>query len=173
MASAFEDNALGLKLRGYSIVPNELLETKIAIYTPEIVESILMEHPEVVDGWLKKLHAEYVRQKKQCDLENDAVACFTLPVYEHYEKNFRSWDEGGLIAISLPTGKVIRVSKNPLITVVTGAGNLVCRKCMATFATVEELEKHTKQEEQALTQEKRVIVKVKETAPNPIWWLAP
>ena len=45
MASAFEDDSLGLKLKGYSIVPNEFLETKIGIYTPDIVESILTEHP--------------------------------------------------------------------------------------------------------------------------------
>lgn len=173
MASAFEDDALGLKLKGYSIVPNDFLETKIGIYTPEIVESILMEHPEIVDRWLQKLHAEYVRQKKLCDLESDPVACFTLSVYEQYEKNFKSWDNGGLIAISLPSGKVIRVSKNPLISVVSGAGNLVCRKCMATFATVEELEKHTKQEEQAAHPEKIVVKVREESIPNPIWRLAP
>ncbi|MGI0037836.1 MAG: hypothetical protein ACRD99_05720, partial [Nitrososphaera sp.] len=120
MASAFEDDALGLKLKGYSIVPNEFLETKIGIYTPEIVESILTEHPEVVDKWLGALHAEYVSKKKACDFENDPVACFTLSAYEIYEKSFKSWEDGGLIAITLPRGRVIRISKKPLITMGVG-----------------------------------------------------
>ena len=39
MTNAFEDDALGLKLRGYAIVPNGFLEMKIGIYTPEIAET--------------------------------------------------------------------------------------------------------------------------------------
>ena len=56
MPSAFEEDSLGLKLKGYAIVPNEFLETKIGIYTPEIVESILTEHPGIMDKWLKRLY---------------------------------------------------------------------------------------------------------------------
>ncbi len=56
MSHIFEDKSLGLSLRGYCVVPNSALETKIAIYTPEIVQSILLEHPEIVDRWLKELH---------------------------------------------------------------------------------------------------------------------
>lgn len=170
MSSAFEDDSLGLKLNGYSIVPNEFLETKIGIYTPEIVESILREHPEIVDGWLKKLHREYISKKKQCDFENDPVACFTLSAYEQYEKSFRSWDDGGLIAITLPRGKVIRISKRPLISVVTSAGNLICSKCLATFSNLPELERHYREEEEA---EKKQAKPYDVEIPNPIGWLAP
>lgn len=171
MASAFEDDALGLKLKGYSIVPNEFLETKIGIYTPEIVETILMEHPEVMDGWLEKLHAEYVSKKRQCDFDNDPVACFTLSAYEIYEKSFKSWADGGLIAITLPRGRVIRVSKKPLITMAAGTENLMCVKCLATFTSHDEYERHCKEEGEMKVQ---VVQKPAQYydyhVPNPIWW---
>jgi hypothetical protein len=172
MSSAFEDKSLGLKLKGYAIVPNDFLETKIGIYTPEIVESILTEHPEIVDRWLERLHAEYISKKKQCDFENDPVACFNLSAYEQFEKNYRSWSDGGLIAITLPRERVIRVSKNPLISVTEGTQQYICTKCMAAFATAAELESHRKQEEQEI---KVAAKKPKsyEATPNPIWWLAP
>lgn len=173
MASAFEDDSLGLKLKGYSIVPNEFLETKIAIYTPEIVESILTEHPEVVDKWLNVLHKEYISKKKQCDFENDPVACFTLSAYEIYEKSFKSWDDGGLIAITLPRGKVIRVSKKPLITIAVGARNLVCSKCTASFSDPVEFEKHCREEEEIKVPARKQTVKSKDNdAQNPNWWLS-
>lgn len=173
MASAFEDDSLGLKLKGYAIVPNEFLETKIGIYTPEIVESILMEHPEVVDKWLSALHAEYISKKRLCDFENDPVACFTLSAYEAYEKSFRSWDSGGLIAITLPRGKVIRVSKQPLITISSGGGQLICSKCMTTFTDLSEFETHCRQEEELKVPVKKQVAKTYDNAaPNPIWWLS-
>src|SRR5919201_4640384 len=109
MANAFEDNSLGLRLKGYSLAANSALETKIAIYTPEIVQSILSEHPEIVDRWLQKLHSEYISKKKSCDFENDPVACFSLSVYEEFEKNFKSWEDGGLVTITMPGGMAIRV----------------------------------------------------------------
>lgn len=172
MTGPFDDDALGLILKGYAIVPNDFLETKIGIYTPEIVETILMEHPEIVDKWLKKLHVEYISKKKLCDFENDPVACFTLAAYEHYDKNFRSWDDGGLIAIALPGGRVIRVSKRPLISVVTGAGNLVCSKCMETFTDLAEFEKHTRQENEIKVPAKKKPVRSYDSAiPNSIWRL--
>jgi hypothetical protein len=37
----FEDSALGLDIRGYKLVPNDALLTRICIYTPEIVEAVL------------------------------------------------------------------------------------------------------------------------------------
>ena len=119
MTNAFEDKSLGLKLKGYGLVPNDALETKIAIYTPEIVQSILSEHTQIIDGWLQSLHTEYISAKKLCDFENDPVACFTLSVYEEFEKHFKSWQDGGIIAINLPQGRVIRISKRPLISFVT------------------------------------------------------
>lgn len=119
MANAFEDESLGLKLKSYSLVPNDSLETKIAIYTPEIVQSILSEHPELLDRWLQSLHTEYISKKKLCDFENDPVACFTLSVYEEFEKHFKSWQDGGIIAITLPQDRAIRISKRPLISFIT------------------------------------------------------
>ena len=171
MASAFEDDALGLKLKGYSIVPNEFLETKIGIYTPEIVETILREHPEVVDKWLGRLHAEYVSKKRQCDFDNDPVACFTLSAYEIYEKSFKSWDDGGLIAITLPRGRVIRLSKKPLITMAAGIENLMCVKCLATFSSLDEYEQHCKEERETKIQVgKKPAQYYDYHVPNPIWW---
>ena len=119
MTSAFEDRSLGLKLKGYILVPNGELETKIAIYTPEIVQSILSEHPDILDRWLQHLHSEYIEKKKSCDFENDPVACFSLSVYEEFEKNYKSWQDGGIIAITLPHDMVIRISKKPLVSIVT------------------------------------------------------
>lgn len=119
MGNAFEDKSLGLKLKGYILVPNDALQTKIAIYTPEIVQSILLEHPEIVDNWLQDLHFEYINQKKLCDFDSDPVACFTVSVYEEFEKHYKSWQDGGIIAIALPQRKVINISKKPLISIVT------------------------------------------------------
>ncbi|MCI0564929.1 MAG: hypothetical protein MN733_41205 [Nitrososphaera sp.] len=153
-----------MKLRGYSIVPNDILETKIGIYTPEIVESILQGHPEVVDRWLQKLHEEYISNKKSCDFENDPVACFTLSVYEQFEKHFKSWEDGGLIAISLPRGRTVRVTKKPLISMVSGP-YLVCNRCMTSFSNVEEYELHRRQEDAS-----KPIIKAKTVdtvAPTP------
>lgn len=154
MSSAFEDGSLGLKLKGYSIVPNDALETKIAIYTPEIVESILLEHPHLVDRWLQKLHTEYIQNKKSCDFENDPVACFTLSVYEQFEKHFKSWQDGGLIAISLPHGRIVRVTQKPLVSIVSNSGYLVCDKCATSFTSLEEYEKHSRMEEAKLMDKK-------------------
>ncbi len=154
MTHVFEDESFGLKLKGYSIVPNSALETGIAIYTSEIVQSILLEHPEIVDRWLQKLHAEYISKKKSCDFENDPVACFTLSVYEEFEKHFKSWEDGGLLSIILPQNRVIRVSKKPLITIVTGSKTsyLVCSKCLISFTDIDEYAKHCKQENDMVRQ---------------------
>lgn len=172
MTNAFEDGSLGLKLKGYSLVPNDALETKIAIYTPEIVQSILSEHPEIIDRWLQGLHAEYISKKKLCDFENDPVACFTLSVYEEFEKHFKSWQDGGIIAITLPQDRVIRISKRPLISVVTDSkvSYLVCNKCLASFKDLDEFEKHCKQENELKPANANNQGKQEDIAPNPIWW---
>jgi len=122
MTNPFEDKSLGLKLKGYILVPNGVLETKIAIYTPDIVQSILSEHPEIVESWLQALHSEYISKKKLCDFENDPVACFTLSAYEEFEKHYKSWQDGGIIAITLPQNTVIRISKTPLVSIVSEPG---------------------------------------------------
>jgi hypothetical protein len=178
MTNIFEDESLGLKLRGYNIVPNSALETKIAIYTSEIVQSILLEHPDIVDSWLQKLHDEYIHKKKLCDFENDPVACFTLSVYEQFEKHFKSWEDGGLITINMPTGNVIRVSKKPLVSIVeatanSGTGYFVCNKCLASFTNIDEFAMHCKQENEAKPVQKNAKKEsVDNTPPNPIWWLS-
>ena len=172
MENVFEDELLGLELKGYSLVPNGVLETKIAIYTPEIAQSILSEHPEIIDRWLQDLHSEYISRKKLCDFENDPVACFTLSAYEEFERHFKSWQDGGLIAIALPQGGVIRISKKPLISVLTGSkGGMVCSRCMASFTDVDEFERHCREEKEdkpAKPKESRYD----DAAPNPIWWFA-
>lgn len=174
MTNAFEDESLGLRLKGYGLAPNSVLETKIAIYTPEIVQSILSEYPEIVDRWLQKLHSEYISKKKSCNFENDPVACFTLSAYEEFEKHFKSWQDGGIIAITLPRDKVIRISKKPLVTITADSKTsyLVCSKCLASFTDLDEFEKHCRQENEAKPVEKKAPKKY-EVAPNPIWWLAP
>ena len=154
-------------LKGYAVAPNAALETKIAIYTPEIVQSILSEHPEIVDRWLQNLHGEYISRKKLCDFENDPVACFTLSVYEEFERHFKSWQDGGMLAITLPQDRIVRISKRPLVSV---AGSyLVCSKCMASFTDLDEFERHCKEERDkpAKAKERRHD----DVAPNPIWWL--
>jgi hypothetical protein len=116
MSEMLKDDSLGLVLRGYDLVPNASLATKIAVYTPEVVQTILTEHPEIIDHWLQKLHREYINNKKTCDFENDPTACFNLGMYEEFEKNLKSWEEGGIIKIMLPVKKAIRVSKSPIFS---------------------------------------------------------
>jgi hypothetical protein len=174
MTYAFKDASLGLKLKGYDLAPNSALETKIAIYTPEIVQSILSEHPEIVDRWLQDLHSEYISKKKSCDFENDPVACFSLFVYEEFEKHFTSWQDGGIIAITLPQDRIIRISKKPLISVITDSrvSYLVCNKCMASFTDLDEFEKHCRQEIEPKPAKAKEPEKHDSVAPNPIWWFA-
>jgi hypothetical protein len=174
VANAFEDESLGLKLKGYSLVPNGVLETKIAVYTPEIVQSILSEHPEIIDRWLQSLHSEYISKKKLCDFENDPVACFTLSVYEEFERHFKSWQDGGMIAITLPQDRVIRISKRPLVSIVTDskASYLVCNKCLTSFTDIDEFEKHCMRENEIRPANKNQPEKHGDVAPNPIWWFA-
>ena len=74
MSEILQDKSLGLVLKGYNLIPNGGLATKIGIYTPLIIETILQEHPEEVDKWLQKLHAESIRQKKLCLFENDTAS---------------------------------------------------------------------------------------------------
>lgn len=176
MTNAFEDGSLGLKLKGYGIAPNGMLETKIAIYTPEIVQSILSEHPEIIDRWLQNLHSEYISKKKSCDFDNDPVACFTLSAYEEFEKHFKSWQDGGIIAINLPDDKVIRISKKPLISVTADSkvGYLVCNKCQASFTNLDEFESHRLHENEARPAEKKKVAEKDDyVPPDSIQWITP
>lgn len=179
MSNNFNDESLGLKLKGYHIVPNSALQTKIAIYTPEIVQSILLEHPDIVDGWLQKLHNEYISKKKSCDFDNDPVACFAVSAYEEFEKHFKSWQDGGMIAIAVSSDSIIRLTKKPLISVAltskNSQGHLVCSKCFAQFTDIDEFAKHCKQENEAKTTNNNPPQRPGSSdtvPPNPIWWLS-
>jgi hypothetical protein len=172
----FDDESLGLRLKGYSLAANSALETKIGIYTLEIVQSILSEHPEIVDRWLQKLHSEYINKKKSCDFDNDPIACFTLSDYEQFEKHFDSWQDGGTIAINLPKDRVIWVSKKPLFSVATDSktSSLVCSKCHTSFTDLEEFEKHRRQELEAKPIEKKIVVEEGgHVSPDHFSWITP
>ncbi|MDQ3903805.1 MAG: hypothetical protein M3247_09235 [Thermoproteota archaeon] len=178
MANAFDDQSLGLILKGYHLVPNDALETKIAIYTPDIVQSVLAEHPQIIDRWLQKLHNEYINNKRSCDFENDPVACFNLSAYEDFERHFKSWEDGGMIAIFLPNDRIIRLSKKPLISMVNEkAGYLICIKCSRSFSDLNEFDKHQRQENNVNPppekKGKTGISKDDNVPLNPIWWLTP
>jgi len=174
MSSAFQDQSLGLRLKGYTLAPNEALETKIAIYTPEITQSILSEHPEIIDTWLQNLHGEYISKKKSCEFENDPVACFALSAYEDFERHFKSWQDGGIIAITLPHERVIRISKKPLISLAndSNASYLICNKCQASFSNLDDFEKHLKNENESKPVEKKKVEK-SEYVPDHIKWITP
>jgi len=64
------------------------------------------------------LHEQYIDNKKSCDFDNDPTACFNVGVYEEFERNLKSWEEGGFIKIVLPGNKVIRISKSPIFQLV-------------------------------------------------------
>src|ERR687885_1583595 len=173
MPNAFDDQSLGLMLKGYHLVPNDALETKIAIYTPDIVQSVLADHPEIIDRWLQKLHNEYINNKRSCDFENDPVACFNLSTYEEFERHFKSWEDGGMIAIFLPHDRIIRLSKKPLISMLGGkTGYLVCSKCSASFSDLNEFQRHQQQENNIKQVEKKSKAEKSDDAVplNPIWW---
>lgn len=143
MTNVLDDESLGLWLKGYRMVPNDALENKIAVYTTEVVQSILAENPQIVDRWLQQLHAEYLFKKRSCDFDNDPVACFALSVYEEFEKHLKSWEEGGLIEITLPRNQAIRVSKKPLISFVK-TPTFVCDTCLHVFGAAKEMVDHYK-----------------------------
>jgi hypothetical protein len=147
---ALEDSSCGLDVRGYELVPNDVLFTTIGVYTPEIVEAILSDHSEIVDMWLSKLHEKYLTLKKSCEFDSNPVACFNVLRLEQFEKHFQFWKDGGIITISIKSDKVIRVrnekresgkhaalptneSPNPCFT---------CGICSSTFSDSEEYGRH-------------------------------
>lgn len=179
MSEALRDKRLGLVLKGYDLVPNAALETVIAVYTAEVVQTILYENPGIMDGWLQKLDKEYAEKKKSCELDNDPLACYTVSFYEQFEKHFKSWQDGGIIAIKLPRNRIINLSKRPLFSVAVAddkPSRHVCEKCLAVFADIKELEKHY-QEGHAQSQTEKTkgyVIKTESDidgyyAKNPIW----
>ena len=106
---ALGDSSCGLDMRGYKLVPNEALLTKIAIYTPEIVETILSDHSEIVDRWLSELHEKYLTLQKSCEFDSNPVACFNIPPLEQFETHFQLWQDGGILTISIKEGNGISI----------------------------------------------------------------
>lgn len=157
MSYAFKDSSLGLMLKGYLLVPNDALENKIAVYTIRISQDMLTEHPEVVDSWLNNLHKEYLEKRNACEFENDPVACFNLSVYEAFEKHYKSWEDGGMVAISLPGNRTIRISKKPLFSVSNTPAES-CDECRMTFGTVKELVRHYNEKHPAMIEKVMIPV---------------
>jgi hypothetical protein len=180
MSEALKDESLGLMLKGYDLVPNPALETVIAVYTLEVVQTILDENPEIVEKWLRKLDREYRERRERCELENDAVACFNLSFYEEFEKRFKSWQDGGMISIRLPRNKIINVSKMPLFSVAKADASApslhVCEKCLAVFGEIAKLEEHYKLIHKSITgKAEEYVIEAKSDADNyysknPVWW---
>ena len=114
MSEILQDKSLGLVLKGYNLIPNGSLATKIGIYTPLIIETLLQEHPEEVDKWLQKLHTESIRQKSYAYSKTILLHALILKFMNISEKSFKSWEEGGLIRIMLTKDRPVWVSKKPL-----------------------------------------------------------
>ncbi|HEY6657952.1 MAG TPA: hypothetical protein VIZ62_05450 [Nitrososphaeraceae archaeon] len=111
MSEDLKDSSLGLVVNGYELIPNKPLLYRIALYSADIVESILNSNPEILERWLKKLQDEYSILKKRCDLDQDPSACFNLGFYEEFEKNLVNFENGGSLKISVTKKKFIWVSK--------------------------------------------------------------
>jgi hypothetical protein len=186
-ALALGDSSCGLDIRGYKLVPNDALLTKIAIYTPEIVEAILSDHSEIVDTWLSKLHEKYLTLKKSCEFDSNPVACFNMPPLEQFETHFQLWQDGGIITISIKGGKVIRIrnekreEKTPEASLVTNEPlnpRFTCSICSSTFSDSEEYCRHrlreietAKNRQNQPNTERMEFTREKDIPPNPIWWL--
>lgn len=184
---ALGDSSCGLDIRGYQLVPNDALLTKIAIYTPEIVEAILSDHSEIVDTWLSKLHEKYLTLKKSCEFDSNPVACFNIPPLEQFETHFQLWQDGGIIKISISGGKVIRIrnekreEKTPEASLVTNERlnpRFTCSICSSTFSDSEEYCRHrlreietAKNRQNQPNTEGMEFTREKDIPPNPIWWL--
>ena len=74
MSEDLKDSSCGLVVNGYELIPNKPLLYRIALYSADIVESILNSNPEILELWLKKLQEEYAILKKRCDLDQDPSA---------------------------------------------------------------------------------------------------
>ncbi len=182
MLERLNDASLGLVRRGNLLIPNEYFQTLISVYTPQIVEAVLNEHTEVVQNWLDKLHSEYITAKRSCSTENDPIACYSLPTYDEFERQYASWQDGGLIEISLPEGSAIWVRNTPTSNIASptptenvGPDSMpyVCKKCGTAFKTWEELDAHIKKEKEAKPIERKYSLPSRDgIPPNPIWWPA-
>ena len=185
MSASFEDGSLGLVVRGSRLIPNNALFTKIAVYTPEITQAILSEHPELVGKWLERLHKQYVDSKRSCETEDNPTACFNISLYDEFERHYATWQDGGLITIELSEGTAIRIRNNKYALTSQAIGtskpgsdigessSYTCTKCFAVFKNLDEFEKHLKQEKDVKPMDKGRSDRDesrKKIPPNPIWW---
>lgn len=111
MSEDLKDPSCGLVVNGYELIPNKPLLYRIALYSADIVESILNSNPGIIELWLKKLQEEHSILKKRCDLDQDPSACFNLGFYEEFEKNLTNFENGGSLKISVTKKKFIWVRK--------------------------------------------------------------
>jgi hypothetical protein len=185
---ALGDSSCGLDVRGYKLIPNDALLTKIAVYTPEIVEAILSDHLEIVDTWLSKLHERYLTLKKSCEFDSNPVACFNIPPLEQFETHFQLWQDGGIITISIKGDEDIRIrnekrreEKTPAVYLVTNESlnpRFTCSMCSSTFSDSEEYYRHRVREIEIVKNRQNQpdtaemeFSREKDIPPNPIWWL--
>jgi hypothetical protein len=187
---ALGDTSCGLDVRGYKLVPNDVLLIKIAVYTPEIVEAILSDHSEIVDTWLSKLHEKYLTLKKACYFDSNPVACFNMLPLEQFETHFQLWRDGGIITISIEGGKVIRIrnkkgeekkvpaAASSLVTNESQNARFTCSMCSSTFSDSEEYYRHRLHEIETVKNRQNEpntagidFVREKDVPPNPIRWL--
>jgi hypothetical protein len=184
-----DDSSCELEIIGYKLVPNNALLIKIAVYTPEIVEAILSDHPEIVDTWLSKLHEKYLTLKKSCEFDSNPVACFNIPPLEQFETHFQLWQDGGIITISIERDKVIRIrnEKREEKKIPTGGSldtnesqnlRFTCGICSSTFSDSEEYYRHRLREIEIVKNRQNKpdtaemeFSRDKDIPPNPIWWL--
>lgn len=158
MSAAFGDSSCGLVVRGYKLIPNQVLSAKIADYPPEIVEAILPYHPEIVDSWLSNLHKKYLELNKSCEFDNNPMARFNMPSYRQFEKHFQLWQEGGILTISTPGGRILRIRNEKIGKKSSSAASAeqkpaepscTCSQCSTTFSDGEEYVLHRMREIEA------------------------
>ena len=141
LAEALGDSSCGLDIRGYKLVPNDALLTRIAVYTPIIVEAILSDHSEIVDTWLSKLHEKYLTLKKSCEREEKTPAA------------------------SLVTNESLNARFTCSICSSTFSDSEeYCRHRLREIETAKNRQNQPATAEMEFTREKDI-------PPNPIWWL--
>ena len=116
MINNLEESNVGLEIRGSDLVPNDSLSILIGIYSPDMVAHVVEENPRIVDHWLQKLHKDFLSKKRHCEIDNDSFACFDLPAYESFERNYSGWTEGGCIKIMFDKNKPVWICKKPVRT---------------------------------------------------------
>lgn len=173
LSDRLKDDDLGFVLKGYGLIPNPALQNLIGVYTPEVIQEILEENPEIVERWLRKLDREYHKEKEMCE-DNDSAACFNLPFYEEFERQFKSWQNGGMVTIRLPGKKSISLSRKPLFSVARKPLQHVCERCLASFEEISKLEEHYERVHNPAKDNLRYVIEKPDfpdkELQDPVWW---